>query len=133
MLFDPRKLTVAALLAAALGFVIQMTSGVTNTPTIPPGLVAMLVAAGLVALARASWMPLAGPVVGLLSLVIFVAIGAAERLFQPGATVAFTGAWLMVVALMVATIGGTFAAFRNVTREHGYRQVSVQRGCQDID
>jgi hypothetical protein len=113
LLSNARKLTVAALLAAAIGFVIQMISGVTDTPTIPPGLVAMLVAAGLVSFARAYWIPLAGPVIGLLSLVVFVAIGAADRLLRPGATVAFAGAWLMVVALTVAIVGGTFATIQS--------------------
>jgi hypothetical protein len=37
------KLTVAALLVAACGFVLQRLSGVTNTPTVPPGLVTLLV------------------------------------------------------------------------------------------
>jgi hypothetical protein len=40
-----RNLTVVALLAAAAGFVLQMVAGVTNTPTIPPGLVVLLAAA----------------------------------------------------------------------------------------
>lgn len=113
MLSRTRKLTIAALLVAAIGFVIQMISGITDTPTIPPGLVVILVAAGLVSFAPASWMPFAGAVAGLFNLVAFVAVGAGDRLLEPAATGAFTGAWLMVVALIVATVAGTFATIWN--------------------
>jgi hypothetical protein len=50
-----RNLTVVALLAAAAGFVLQMVAGVTNTPTIPPGLVVLLAAAALVAFTSWRW------------------------------------------------------------------------------
>jgi hypothetical protein len=43
----PAQWTVVALLIGAVGFVTQMVAGVTDTPTIPPGLVAILIAAGL--------------------------------------------------------------------------------------
>jgi hypothetical protein len=48
-----RNLTLVALLAAAAGFVLQMVAGITNTPTIPPGLVVLL-AAGTLAGVRAN-------------------------------------------------------------------------------
>lgn len=66
------KLTVLALLVAAIAFVVQMAAGVTDTPTIPPGLVAILVAAGLVAFLPGRSVPLAGPAAGLFNLVAFV-------------------------------------------------------------
>jgi hypothetical protein len=77
------KLTVTALLVAAGGFVLQMASGVTNTPTVPPGLVTLLVAAGLVALLSWWWMPVVGSVAGLFNLIAFVVIGAVGRLVEP--------------------------------------------------
>lgn len=107
------KLTVVALLVAAIGFVIQMVAGVTNTPTIPPGLVAILLAAGLVAFLPGPGVPIAGPAAGLFNLVVFVAVGAADRLVQPSSASAFVGAWLMVVALVVAIIAGTIATVQN--------------------
>jgi len=107
------KLTVVALLVAAIGFVVQMVAGVTNTPTIPPGLVAILVAAGLVAFLPGRGVPAAGPAVGLFSLVVFVLVGAADRLLQPSPASAFVGVWFMVVALIVATIAGTIATVQN--------------------
>jgi hypothetical protein len=75
--------TVTALLVAAGGFVLQMASGVTNTPTVPPGLVTLLVAAGLVALLSWWWMPVVGSVAGLFNLIAFVVIGAVGRLVEP--------------------------------------------------
>jgi hypothetical protein len=58
------KLTVAALLVAAAGFVIQIVSGI-DVPTVPPGLLILLVAAGLIALLPWRWMPVVGAAVGL--------------------------------------------------------------------
>jgi hypothetical protein len=107
------KLTVVALLVAATGFVAQMVSGETNTPTIPPGLVAILVAAGLVAFLPGRGVPIAGPAAGLFNLVAFVVVGAADRLLQLSPASAFVGAWFMVVALIVASVAGTLATAQN--------------------
>jgi peptidoglycan/LPS O-acetylase OafA/YrhL len=105
--------TVVALLAAAVGFVVQMASGVTDTPTIPPGLVAIVLAALLVAFLPGKRAPVAGPAAGLFNLVAFVLAGAVARLVQQSPASAFVGAWLMVVALVVATVAGTIAAVQN--------------------
>ena len=109
----PRLLTVVALLVAAVGFVLQLVAGVTNTPTIPPGLVAILVAAGLVAFVRGPSVAVAGPAAGLFNLVAFVVVGAADRLIDPSPATAFVGAWLMVVALIVASLTGTIATVQS--------------------
>src|SRR5215208_4793256 len=53
------RLTVAALLAAALGFAIQIAAGV-EVPAVPPGLVMLLRAAGLVAFLPRRWTPAIG-------------------------------------------------------------------------
>jgi hypothetical protein len=103
------RLTVLALLVAAVGFVLQMVAGVTNTPTIPPGLVLILAAAGLVAWVPSREAPIAGPVAGLFNLIVFVVVGAADRLLDPSPASAFAGAWIMVVGLIVATVAGTIA------------------------
>lgn len=97
------KLAVAALLVAAGGFVLQMLSGVTNTPTILPGLVTLLVAAGLVAL-LSWWILVVGAVAGLFNLIAFVAIGAVGRLLELSPLSSFVGAWIMFLAVIVATI-----------------------------
>ena len=107
------RLTVVALLIAAVGFVTQMIAGVTDTPTIPPGLVVILVAAGLVAFIPGRWMPLAGAVAGLFNLVASLVVGAGDRLTDPSPATGFIGAWLMHIGLIAACIVGTMATVRN--------------------
>jgi hypothetical protein len=105
------KLTLAALVVATAAFVAQEAAGVTDTPTIPPGLVAIVAAAGLVAFLPGRWTPVAGTVAGLFNLVALFAVGAAGRLLQPGGPVAFVGGWIMVVALVVASVAGATAVW----------------------
>ena len=105
--------TVVALLIAAVGFVTQMVAGVTDTPTIPPGLVVILVAAGLVAFVPGRWMPLAGVVAGLFNLVASVVVDAVDRLIDPSPATGFIGAWLMYIGLIAACVVGTIATVRN--------------------
>lgn len=115
------RLTVAALVLGAIGFVVQMIAGVTDTPTIPPGLVAIVVAAGLVAFAPGRGMPLAGPVAGLFNLIVFLAKGNGDRLGDTDEMTGLIGAWLMVVGLVVATVAGAVATARNYRTEPSAR------------
>jgi hypothetical protein len=108
-----RASTTIALVVAGIAFVVQMAAGVTDTPTIPPGLIAIVVAAGVVAFAPARRAPLAGTVAGLFNLVAFVATGATDRLFDLNPEVAFVAVWCMVVALVVASVAGVLAANRS--------------------
>jgi hypothetical protein len=110
-------LTVVALLAAAAGFVAQMAAGVTDTPAIPPGLVAIVAAAGLVAFLPGGSAPIAGPAAGLFNLVAVFVVGAADRLIDVSPASAFVGAWVMVVGLILATVAGTIATVQN-SRTH---------------
>ena len=105
-----RKLTVVALLIASVGFIAQMVSGVTDTPTIPPGLVAIVVAAALVAFTSWVGAPLITVAAGVLNLIAFVVVGAVDRLIETTPLLAFVGSWLMVVALIVSCTTGTIAA-----------------------
>jgi hypothetical protein len=95
------KLTVAALLVAAAGFVIQIVSGV-DVPTVPPGLVIMLVAAGVV-----------GTAVGLFLLVGFFGSGAVGSLLEPSQLGVFVGAWVQFLAAIVVVIAGIAAIIEN--------------------
>jgi hypothetical protein len=106
------NLTVAALLVAAAGFVIQIVSGV-DVPTVPPGLVIMLVAAGLVAFLRWRWIPVVGAAVGLFLLVGFFASGAVGSLLDPSRLGVFVGAWVQFLAVIVAVVAGIVAAVQN--------------------
>jgi hypothetical protein len=112
-----RKLIVVALLVAAAGFVAQMIAGVSDTPTIPPGLVAIVAAAALVAFTSSPSAPLAGVAAGVFNLVVFAVVGAVDRLIDTTPLLAFVGAWLMVLGLIVSSVTGTIAAL-NTHREH---------------
>jgi hypothetical protein len=111
------KLTVAGLVAAAAGIVIQIASGA-EYPTVPPGLIILLVAAGLVALgARWRWTPLVGVVVALFLLVGgALAPQAREQLGDPGAVGVFVGTAIQLLALVVALIAGVAASQSYRTR-----------------
>ena len=106
------KLTVAALLVAAAGFVIQIVSGV-DVPTVPPGLVIMLVAAGLVAFGPWRWTPVVGVIVGLFLLVGFFASAAVGSLLDPSRLGVFVGAWVQFLAVILAVVAGIFATVQN--------------------
>ena len=106
------KTTVAALLVAAAGFAIQIVSGV-DVPTVPPGLVMMLVAAALVSFGPWRWTPVVGVVVGLFLLVGFFASGSVGSLLAPDQSGVFVGAWVQFLAVIVTVVAGIFAALQN--------------------
>jgi hypothetical protein len=107
------KQTVAALLVAAGGYVLQMVSGVTNSPTVPPGLVILLVAADIVAVLSWRWMPVVGAFAGLFDLTVFLAMGAMGRLLEPSPLGSLVGAWIMFLAAIVVGIAGIVATIQN--------------------
>jgi hypothetical protein len=106
------KLTVAALLVAAAGFVIQIVSGI-DVPTVPPGLLILLVAAGLIALLPWRWMPVVGAAVGLFLLIGFFPSGAVGSLLKPSQLGIFVGAWVQFLAVIVAAFAGIVATIQN--------------------
>ena len=106
------KLTVAALLVAAAGFVIQIIAGV-DVPTVPPGLVIMLVAASLVAFLPWRWIPVVGAAVGLFLLVGFFASGAVGNLLDPSRLGVSIGAWVQFLAVIVTVVAGIVATVQN--------------------
>lgn len=108
-----RGLMVVALLVAAAGFIAQLIAGVTDTPTIPPGLVAIVVAAALVAFTSWAWAPLIAIAVSVFNLVVFVAVGGVNRLTETTELLAFVGSWLMVLALIVSCVAGSSAALES--------------------
>lgn len=106
------KVTVAALLVGAAGFVIQIVFEV-DVPTVPPGLVIMLLAAGLVAFLPWRWIPVVGAAVGLFLLVGFFASGAVGSLLDPGPLGVFIGAWIQFLAVIAAVVAGIVATIQN--------------------
>ena len=105
------KLTVAALLIAAAGFVVQTVSGV-DVPPVSPELVIMLVATSLVAFGPWRWTPVVGIVVGLFLLVGFFASGAVGSLLEPSQLGVFAGPWAQFLAVIVAIVAGTAVTIR---------------------
>ncbi|WP_344892390.1 hypothetical protein [Actinomadura meridiana] len=101
-------MTLWALVVGGVGFVLQMLAGITDTPTVPPGLIAIVGAAGLVAFVPGRAVFLAAPAAGLLNLGVFAFKGA-DRLSELSPVGGFVGAWAMTVALVVATVGGVVA------------------------
>jgi hypothetical protein len=107
------KVTVATLLLAAAGFVIQIVSGV-DVPRVPPGLIILLVAAALVAFGPWRWTPVVGIVVGLFFLVGFFASGSVGSLLEPSQLGVLVGAWVQFLAVIVAVLAGTSATIQNL-------------------
>jgi hypothetical protein len=100
------KLNVAGLLAAAAGIGIQIVAGV-DYPTVPPGLIILVVAAGLVAYARWPWVPVVGVVVPLFLLVGgTIATTSRENLGDPGDFGQFFGTLVQAVGVIVALAAG---------------------------
>jgi hypothetical protein len=106
------KVTIAALLVAALGFAIQIVSGI-EVPTVPPGLVIMLVAAAAVGLLPWRWAPVVGIAVGLFLFVGFFASGAVGNLLDPSQFGVLVGAWIQFLSVIVAVAAGTVATIQN--------------------
>lgn len=106
------KVTVAALLVAAAGIVIQIVSEV-DFPTVPPGLIILLVAAGLVAFGSWRWTPVVGAFVGLWLLIGFFLSGEASRLLDLSQLGGFAGLWVQLLAVIVAVVAGIFATIHN--------------------
>jgi hypothetical protein len=107
------KLTVAALLLAAAGIVIQIFSGI-DFPTVPPGLVILLLAAALVGFGPWRWTPVVGPVLGIWLLVGFSLSGEAGRLLDPSRFGGFAGLWIQLLAIIVAIVTGVVATVENL-------------------
>ena len=111
------KLTVSALLVAALGFTIQIVSGV-EVPTVPPGLVILLLAAGLVAFGPWRWSPAVGAFAGLFLFVGFFASGAVAVLLDPSRLGVLVGAWIQFLALIATVVAGIATTIQNFRRRH---------------
>ncbi len=109
------KLTVTALLVAAVGFAIQIVFGLT-VPTIPPGLVILVGAAALVAFVRQRWAPGIGVVVGVFMLVGFFASGALVNLVDPARLGVLAGAWVQFIAVLATIVTGIVAVVQNYRR-----------------
>jgi hypothetical protein len=87
-------------------------SGVVFTTTIPPGLVILLVPAGLVAVGRWRWPSVLAVAAAPFIVVGYLPSGAAGALLDPTGSGAFLGLWLQFAGASVALVAGTIAVAR---------------------
>jgi len=106
------RLTIGALGAAVVGILLQISAGV-DFPTIPPGLVILLVAAGFVAVAPWRWAPLVGAAVGLSQFAGLFLADQGGRLVDSSPLGGFAGIWIQLVAVALAMIAGVVAGIRS--------------------
>lgn len=100
--------TVGALGAAAVGIVVQIASGAPY-PSVPPGLIIVLVAAALVWFAPWRWMPLLGVLAAGFQVFGLFAAGQSERLVTFAPVGDSIGLWIQLLGLCAAVIAGIAA------------------------
>jgi hypothetical protein len=106
------KLTVAGLIVAAAGVVIQIVSGA-DYPTAPPVFFILLIPAGLIAFGRWRWTPVIAVLAGLFLTFGLFASGESRRLFDPSRLGDSVGLWVQMLAVIVATVAGIIATIHN--------------------
>lgn len=115
------KLTVAGLVLAAVGIIIQYFFNVAGLPTIPIGPIILLVAAAMVAFGSQRWTPVVGVIVSLFVLAGFTmaSITDWERipLSNPAEVGGFTGAVLQLLGLIIALVAAAVSTRQNYRAE----------------
>jgi hypothetical protein len=106
------RLTVIALLVAAAGIVMQILSGA-DYPVVPPGIIILLVAAGLVWFGPWRWTPIVGALAALSQFIGLFAAGQAPRLFALDPLGDSVGLWIQLLAVTVAVVAGVAAVVRD--------------------
>jgi len=110
-LSSERKITVACLIAAAAGVVIQIISG-HPYPAIPPVFFILLVPAALIYFAPWRWTPVSAILSGIFLTAGLFLSGASRRLIDlqnPGDS---AGLWIQSLAVLVALIAACMAAYK---------------------
>ena len=108
------KVTVAALLVATAGVVVQLVAGV-DFPPVPPVFFIQLVPAAFVYFGRWRWTPALAVVAGVFLTAGLVASGEADRLTDtalPGGVGGSIGLWIQIVAVVIAVVSGVIALVR---------------------
>ena len=106
------KITIACLIVAAAGVLIQIISG-HPYPTIPPVFFILLIPAALIYFAPWRWTPVSAIVAGIFLTCGLFASGAAHRLVDlqnPGDSV---GLWIQLLAVVAALIAACIAVYKN--------------------
>lgn len=100
--------TAGALGVAAVGIVVQIASGAPY-PSVPPGLIIVLVAAALVWFAPWRWVPLLGVLAGGSQVFGLFAAGQSGRLLTFAPVGDSVGLWIQLLGLCAAVIAGIAA------------------------
>lgn len=96
-----RKLSAVALLVAAVGIVVQILGGA-EYPTVPPGIIILVVTAGIVWFVPWRWAPVVAVLAGLFLVVGLFTADQASRLVEVDTALDTTGLWIQMVAVIVA-------------------------------
>ena len=106
------KLTVASLVVAVGGVVIQIVSGA-DYPRVPPVFFILLIPAGLIAFGRWRWTPAVAVLAGLFLTFGLFASGESPRLFDWSRLGDSVGLWVQMLAVLVAVVAGIIATVHN--------------------
>jgi hypothetical protein len=106
------KLSALALLVAAGGIVVQILGGA-DYPVVPPGIILLVVASGIVWFAPWRWAPVAAVLAGVFLIVGLFAAGQASRLVEVDTVLDTTGLWIQMVAVVVAIVTAVQAMVRS--------------------
>ena len=107
------RAVVGGLLVAAAGAVTMAIGGVAFTTAVPPGLLILLIPAGLVAAGRGRWASVLAGVAALLIVVGYIPSGAIGQLFDPVASGAFVGSWLQFGGASLVVVAAAVAVMRD--------------------
>jgi hypothetical protein len=109
-----RRATVAGLVAGAAGILVQQAAGV-EMPPVPPGMVLMIVAAGLVAFTRGRWAPVLAAVIALAEVAGFTLSGGIAGLLATDALGVLAGSWIRAAGIVVALVAAVVATAQRPT------------------
>jgi hypothetical protein len=122
-----RLATVVGLVAGAAGIGVLRLEGV-DMPVVPPGLVLLVGAALMVALAPWRWSPVVGALMGLAEVIGIIASGSVADLVDLSPVGVFIGTWIRTLGVVTALIAGVLATatnYRSSTSES--RRATVDR------
>ena len=103
------------LLVAAAGVVTMAIWGVAFTTAVPPGLLVLLIPAGLAAAGRWRWASVLAGGTALFIVVGHIPSGAIGQLFHPVASGAFVGLWLQFGGASVTVVAAAVARHARLT------------------
>jgi hypothetical protein len=123
-LLAARRITIASLIVASFGVVIQIASGA-DYPRVPPVFFILLIPAGLIAFGRWRWTPVSAVLASLFLILGLLASGNSRRLINTSPLGDSVGLWVQMLAVLVAAVAGIIATI------HNYRGRNVRPGTDE--